>query len=143
MACPRNLHKYVLLCQEILRKVCGNFAVICGKFSALTPSRTTPQVNCRLLVCLGEGFGVGFGGVVGGGSPVENKGQGEGGGGWGGWGRDRQRNRQVNAQALSKLPLSKLPFSFFPKNRASLCECGGDCAGTNEQLKPKVFRSKL
>ena len=31
---------------EILRKVCGNFAEICGKFSAMTPSRTTPQVNC-------------------------------------------------------------------------------------------------
>ena len=30
--------------------------------------------------------------------------------GWGGWGRDRQRNRQVNAQASSKLPFSKLPF---------------------------------
>ena len=27
---------------EILRKVCGNFAEICGKFSAMTPSRTTP-----------------------------------------------------------------------------------------------------
>ena len=32
----------------------------------------------------------------------------------GGWGRDRQRNRQVNAQALSKLPFSDLPFSFSP-----------------------------
>ena len=27
---------------EILRKVCGNFAEICGTFSAMTPSRTTP-----------------------------------------------------------------------------------------------------
>ena len=41
-----------------------------------------------------------------------NKGKGEGSGGWG---RDRQRNRQVNAQALSKLPFSKLPLgSQFP-----------------------------
>ena len=32
----------------------------------------------------------------------------------GGWGRDRQRNRQVNAQALSKLPFSNLPFIFSP-----------------------------
>ena len=27
---------------EILRKVCANFAEICGKFSAMSPSRTTP-----------------------------------------------------------------------------------------------------
>ena len=27
---------------EILRKVCGNLAEICGKFAAMTPSRTTP-----------------------------------------------------------------------------------------------------
>ena len=27
---------------EILWKVCGNFAEICGKISAMTPSRTTP-----------------------------------------------------------------------------------------------------
>ena len=27
---------------EILRKVCGNFTKICGTFSAMTPSRTTP-----------------------------------------------------------------------------------------------------
>ena len=33
--------------------------------------------------------------------------------GWEGWGGDRQRNWQVNAQALSKLPFSELPFSFF------------------------------
>ena len=46
---------------------------------------------------------------------MENKGKGEGGGEGGGWGGDRQRNRQVNAQALSKLPLSNLPFSFSPK----------------------------
>ena len=49
---------------------------------------------------------------------MENKGKGgeggEGGEG-GGWGRDRQRNWQVNAQALSKLPFSKLPFSFSHK----------------------------
>ena len=31
-----------------------------------------------------------------------------------GWGGDRPRNRQVNAQALSKLPFSDLPFSFSP-----------------------------
>ena len=49
--------------------------------------------------------------------PVEDKGKKAKGVGMvgGGWGRDRQRNRQVNAQALSKLPFSKLPFSFSPK----------------------------
>ena len=46
-------------------------------------------------VSLGEGFGVRFRGVVGGGFPVESKGEREG--GWGGWGRDRQKSRQVNA----------------------------------------------
>ena len=63
---------------------------------------------------LGEGFGVGFRKVVGGGLPLKNEGKGEGGGEGGGWGGDRQRNRQVNAQALSKLPFSNLPFSFSP-----------------------------
>ena len=49
---------------------------------------------------LGEGFGVGFRevGRVGGGVGT----------------LDRQRDRQVNAQALSKLPFSDLPFSFSP-----------------------------
>ena len=64
---------------------------------------------------LGEGFGVGFRWVMGGGFALENKGKGEGGGEGGGWGRDRQRNRQVNAQALLKLPFSKLPFGFSPR----------------------------
>ena len=59
----------------------------------------------------GGSFGVGF---RWGGFPVEHKGKGEGGREGGGWGRDRQRNRQVNAQALSKLPFSKRPFSFSP-----------------------------
>ena len=54
---------------------------------------------------LGEGFGVGFRGVVGGGLPVRNKGKGRGGGKGGGWGRDRQRNRQVNAQAFVETTL--------------------------------------
>ena len=63
---------------------------------------------------LGEGFGVGLRGVAGGGFPLENKGKGEGGGEGGGWGGDRRRNRQVYAQALSKLPFSNLPFSFSP-----------------------------
>ena len=62
---------------------------------------------------LGEGFGVGFRGVVGGGFPLENKG---GGGEGGGWGGDRQRHWHVNAQALSKLPFSDLPFSFYPNS---------------------------
>ena len=35
-------------------------------------------------------------------------------------GRDRQRNRQVSAQALSKLPFSKLPLSFSPIKAAFL-----------------------
>ena len=48
---------------------------------------------------------------------MDNKGKGGEGGEGGGWGR--QRNRQVNAQALSKLPFSKLPFSFSPKGAFS------------------------
>ena len=63
---------------------------------------------------LGEGFRVGFRGVVGGSFPLENKGKEEGGSEGEGWGRNRQRNRQVNAQALSKLPFSTLPLSFSP-----------------------------
>ena len=55
---------------------------------------------------LGEGFGIGFRGVL----LLWGKGVGRGGGGGG----DRQRNWQVNAQALSKLPFSNLPFSFSP-----------------------------
>ena len=70
---------------------------------------------------LGEGFGVGFRWVLGGGVPVANKRKGEGGGEGGGWDRNRQRNRQVNAQALSKLPFSNLPFSFSfsPRRKVS------------------------
>ena len=66
------------------------------------------------MVSLEEGFGVGFRWAGGGGFPVESNGKGEGGGQGrvGGCGGDWQRNRQVNAQALSKLPFSKLPFSF-------------------------------
>ena len=64
-----------------------------------------------LLVSVGEGFGVGFRWVGEGGFPVEKKGQGSGWGGWG-WGRDQQRNWQVNARALWKLPLIKLPFTY-------------------------------
>ena len=57
---------------------------------------------------------VGFRWVVGGGAVVlwNNQEKWEVGGEGGGWGRDRQRSRQVNAQALSKLPFSNLPFSF-------------------------------
>ena len=59
---------------------------------------------------------LGFRGGDGGGSfPGENKRKGQGGGESGGWGRDWQTNRQVNTQALSKLPFSKLSFSFSPK----------------------------
>ena len=68
-----------------------------------------------LLVSRAEGFGVVIRGVVGGDFLLKNEGKGEGGGKGGGWDGDRQRNRQVNAQALSKLPFSKLPFSFPPK----------------------------
>ena len=71
---------------------------------------------------LGEGFGVGFSWVAGGGFPMENEGKGEGGGEGAGWGRDRQRNRQVAAQALSKLPFSNLPFSFSPTGSMNLRE---------------------
>ena len=52
---------------------------------------------------LGEGFGVAFRQVAGGGFPSENEGKGEG-GGEGGLG-DRQRNRQVNAHAFVKTTL--------------------------------------
>ena len=53
-----------------------------------------------------------------GGFSLENKGKrgGEGGEG-GGWDRDQQ----VNAQALSKLPFSELPFSFSPNHVAMVC----------------------
>ena len=54
---------------------------------------------------LGEGFGVGFRCVVGGGFPVDNEGKGEGGGDGGGSGGDRQRNRQVNAHAFVETTL--------------------------------------
>ena len=70
-----------------------------------------------LLVSLG-GFGVGFRGGGGWWFSVENE-RWEG----GGWGRDRQRNRQVNAQALLKLPLSNLPFSFSPKTQRMVPKC--------------------
>ena len=58
----------------------------------------------------GGGVWVRFRGVVGGGFLVKNKGKGKGVGRVGDW----QRNRQVTAQALSKLPFSDLPFSFSP-----------------------------
>ena len=54
-----------------------------------------------------------------GGFPLEKEGKGRGGGEGGGWGGDRQRNRQVNAQTLSKLPFSNLPFSFSPSELVS------------------------
>ena len=64
---------------------------------------------------VGEGFGSGSGrGRVGGGFPVKIRERGKGVGRVGGWGKDRQENRQVNSQALSKLPFSNLPFSFSP-----------------------------
>ena len=59
-----------------------------------------------VLVSLGDGFGV-WGRVQGGGGggrfPVENK---------GGQAKEPAAYQQVNAQALSKLPFGKLPFSF-------------------------------
>ena len=56
---------------------------------------------------LGEGFGVGFGWVVGGSVSVwEMREQGKGDGDGRGWGGDRQRNRQVNAHVL----FNQLPF---------------------------------
>ena len=43
---PKVRGQYVFIAPgkgaEILRKVCRNFTEICGKFSAMTPSRTTP-----------------------------------------------------------------------------------------------------
>ena len=36
------------------------------------------------------------------------------------WKRDRHRNRQVNAQALSKLPFSKLLFSVSPNHATQI-----------------------
>ena len=59
-----------------------------------------------LLVSLGEGFGVRFRWVVGGGLPVGNEGTEEAGGEWGG---DRQKRTGKSMRTrLSKLPLSKL-----------------------------------
>ena len=57
---------------------------------------------------LGEGFGVGLRGVVGGGFPVGMREKGRGGRVGGG---DRQRNRQVNAHANN---FGKLPYIFSP-----------------------------
>ena len=77
-----------------------------------------------LLVSLGEGFGVGFRGVVGGGFPVKNKGKGAGSGEGGWWGRDRQRNQQVNAQVWSKLPFirnARLFIILFVRNFWRVC----------------------
>ena len=53
---------------------------------------------------LGDGFGVGFRGVWGGGFPVENEGKGEGGGEGGGGQVKEPASRCVHAH------LSKLPF---------------------------------
>ena len=76
-----------------------------------------PARGCEfLLVSLGEGFGVGFRWVAGGGFPVENEGKGEGGGGGGG--RERggvgtcKGAGKPMCMRLSKLPFSKPPFSF-------------------------------
>ena len=54
---------------------------------------------------LGEGFEVGFRGVVGGVFLVKTKERGRGWEGGGGWVRDRQRYRQVNAHAFVKTTL--------------------------------------
>ena len=81
-------------------------------------------------------------GVVGGGFPVENQGKREGGGGGGVWGGgDMLRSRQVNAQALSKLPFSNLPFSFqrpwvYPYPRVS------DFAGRKSDQGPSKTQTK-
>ena len=60
----------------------------------------------------GRGLGLGSGGGWGGGFPVENeeKRKGVGWGGWWGCSGDRQSNRQVDAQALSKLALAIYPL---------------------------------
>ena len=66
---------------------------------------------------LGEGFGVGLRGVEGGAVFLwKAREKGKGVGRVGRWGGDRQRNRQVNAQALSKLRFSDLPFSLPPRS---------------------------
>ena len=61
---------------------------------------------------LGEGFRFGFSGVAGVVFLWKMRANGEGGGRVRGWGGDRQRNRQVNAQALSKLPFSLVSNSL-------------------------------
>ena len=63
------------------------------------------------MVSLGEGFGVGFRGVVGGGFPVENKGKGEWGGGWGGvgWGPAKEPASQC-ARVCQNYPLAIYPL---------------------------------
>ena len=77
---------------------------------------------------LGEGFEVWFRGVVGGGFPVANEGKREGEWGGregGGWGGDRQRKRQVNAQALSKRPFTKLIDLLMGLFRGAVFRHGG------------------
>ena len=41
-----NSRKFAENTFDCVRKFCGNFAEICRKLSAMTPSRTTSQVNC-------------------------------------------------------------------------------------------------
>ena len=68
---------------------------------------------------LAEGFGVGFRGVAG---VVFLRKKREKGGGVGRvGGGDRQRNRQVNAQASSKLPFSDLPLKKCLKILGEAC----------------------
>ena len=54
---------------------------------------------------LGQGFGVGFRGEVGGGFPVENKGKGEGGGEGGGVGWGPAKEPASQCASLSKLKI--------------------------------------
>ena len=68
---------------------------------------------------LGEGFGVGFRWVVGGCFPVKSERRGVG----VGEGAGKGTGNRINAQALSKLPFSNLPFSlviFFSLTEAPL-----------------------
>ena len=76
-------------------------------------------MGCEFLVMsLGEGFGVGFRGVVGGGSPVENEGKREGGGE--GWGGPAKEPASQCARVCQNYPLANYRFlvrekGFFGK----------------------------
>ena len=70
--------------------------------------------------------------------PVENKEKGKGVGRKGGGVGDRQRNRQVNAQALSKLPFRANYPLVFPQEcvrSENSAQCGSFCPDAHADMR--------